>query len=45
MFFIQEIGYGIDEIPLLNIVTNPYEYGIDYMNSLDSEVGERFGMI
>ena len=40
--FIQNVGYGIDAIPLLNIVTDPYEYSVDYMMSLDSDVTEEF---
>lgn len=40
--FIQNCGYGIDAIPLHNIVTEPYEYSIDYMMSLDSDVTEEF---
>lgn len=40
--FIQNSGYGIDTIPLLNIVTDPYEFSIDYMMSLDSDVTEEF---
>ena len=40
--FIQNVGYGIDAIPLLNIVTDPYEYSVDYMMSLDSDVAEEF---
>jgi len=40
--FIQNMGYGIDTIPLLNIVTDPYEFSIDYMMSLDSDVTEEF---
>lgn len=40
--FIQNMGYGIDALPLLNIVTDPYEYSIDYMMSLDSDVTEEF---
>lgn len=40
--FIQNVGYGIDAIPLLNIVTDPYEFSVDYMMSLDSDVAEEF---
>lgn len=40
--FIQNVGYGMDTIPLLNIVTDPYEYSVDYMMSLDSDVTEEF---
>ena len=40
--FIQNMGYGIDALPLLNIVTDPYEFSIDYMMSLDSDVAEEF---
>lgn len=40
--FIQNGGYGIDTIPLLNIVTDPEEFSIDYMMSLDSDVTEEF---
>ena len=40
--FIQNMGYGIDTIPLLSIVTDPYEFSIDYMMSLDSDVTEEF---
>ena len=40
--FIQNVGYGIDAIPLLNIVTDPYEFSVDYMMSLDSDVTEEF---
>lgn len=40
--FIQNMGYGIDALPLLNIVTDPYEFSIDYMMSLDSDVTEEF---
>lgn len=40
--FIQNVGYGIDTMPLLNIVTDPYEFSIDYMMSLDSDVTEEF---
>lgn len=40
--FIQNVGYGVDTITLLNIVTDPYEFSIDYMMSLDSEVTEEF---
>ena len=40
--FIQNGEYGTDTIPLLNIVTDPYEFSIDYMMSLDSDVTEEF---
>lgn len=40
--FIQNVRFGVDEIPLLNIVTAPYEFSIDYMMSLDSDVTEEF---
>lgn len=40
--FIQNSGYGIDTIPLINIVTDPDEFSIDYMMSLDSDVTEEF---
>lgn len=33
-------GYGADTYPLLNIISDPMEYNIDYLNSLDSEVTE-----
>jgi len=35
-------NYGIDTIPLINIVSDPIEYNIDYLYSLDSEVTEAF---
>lgn len=40
--FIQNGAYGIDALPLLNIVTDPYEFSIEYMMSLDSDVTEEF---
>lgn len=40
--FVQNGGYGIETIPLLNIVTDPDEFSIDYMMSLDSDVTEKF---
>lgn len=35
-------GYGIDTSALLNIITDPVEYNIDYLYSLDSAVTEEF---
>lgn len=37
---IIQAGYGMDAIPLLNIINDPMEYNIDYLCSLDSEVTE-----
>lgn len=34
--------YGIDTEALVNIVSDPTEYNIDYLYSLDSEVTEQF---
>lgn len=34
--------YGIDTEALVNIVSDPTEYNIDYLYSLDSEVTEAF---
>ena len=34
--------HGMDRMPLLNIVSDPLEYNIDYLYSLDSEVTEKF---
>ena len=33
-------GYGMDTIPLLNIINDPIEYNMDYLYSLDSAVTE-----
>lgn len=35
-------NYGIDTEALINIVDDPMEYNIDYLNSLDSAVTEEF---
>ena len=35
-------NYGIDTEALINIVDDPMEYNIDYLNSLDSAVTELF---
>ena len=35
-------NYGIDTEALINIVGDPEEYNIDYLNSLDSAVTEEF---
>ena len=35
-------NYGIDTEALINIVDDPEEYNIDYLNSLDSAVTEEF---
>lgn len=37
---IIQAGYGMDAIPLLNIINDPMEYSMDYLNSLDSDVTE-----
>ena len=37
---IIQAGYGMDAIPLLNIINDPMEYNMDYLNSLDSDVTE-----
>lgn len=34
--------YGMDREPLLNIVSNPLEYNIDYLYRFDSDVTEKF---
>ena len=33
-------GYGMDTSSLLNIISDPVEYNLDYLYSLDSEVTE-----
>jgi len=40
--FVYHNENGIDREPLLNIVSEPLEYNIDYLYSLDSEVTEKF---
>lgn len=40
--FISYENYGMDARALRNIVSDPLEYNIDYMYSLDSEVTEEF---
>lgn len=37
---IIQAGYGMDAISLLNIINDPMEYNMDYLNSLDSDVTE-----
>ena len=39
---IENGNYGMDAEALINIVVDPEEYNIDYLNSVDSEVTEEF---
>lgn len=34
--------YGIDTRPLVNVVSDPLEFNMDYLYSLDSDVTEKF---
>ena len=34
--------YGMDRAPLLNIISDPMEYNVEYLYSLDSAVVEKF---
>lgn len=40
--YIKYGDYGIDTRALINIVSDPLEYNVDYMDALDSDVSERF---
>lgn len=40
--YVFENEIGIDRIPLLNIISDPLEYNMDYLYNLDSEVTEKF---
>lgn len=41
--YIVGLGYGeFDTVVLLNMFADPMEYNIDYMYSLDSDIGEIF---
>ena len=42
---IIHMGYDIDTPALLNIISNPMEYNIDYLYSLDSAVTDKFIML
>ena len=43
--YVAYYEHGIDRIPLLNIISNPMEYNIDYLYSLDSAVTDKFIML
>jgi len=40
--YIIDNDYGIDTRPLVNVVSDPLEFNIDYLYSLDSDVTEKF---
>ena len=40
--YVKETEIGIDRVPMLNIVRDPLEYHIDYLNRLDSAVTDKF---
>ena len=40
--YVKETETGIDRRPMLKIVSDPLEYNIDYLESLDSDVTEKF---
>ena len=40
--YVKETETGIDRRPMINIVSDPLEYHIDYLESLDSDVTEKF---
>ena len=42
---ITHMGYDMDTPALLNIISNPMEYNIDYLYSLDSAVTDKFIML
>ena len=35
-------GYGVDTAALVNIISDPFEYNIDYLYCLDQDVTEEF---
>lgn len=40
--YVKETEKGMDRTPLLNILNDSLEYNIDYLESLDSAVTEKF---
>ena len=40
--YVEETEIGIDRAVMLNIVSEPLEYNVDYLDSLDSAVTEKF---
>lgn len=42
IYYIANNGYGMDTEALINIVSNPMEFNIDYLYSLDSAVSDIF---
>lgn len=42
IYYILNNGYGMDTEALINIVSNPLEFNMDYLYSLDSAVSDIF---
>lgn len=40
--YVVHTEWGMDRVPLLNIVEDSMEYNVDYLCALDSEVTEKF---
>lgn len=44
-YIVQNSGYDMDTPALLNVISDPVEYNIDYLYSLDSAVTDKFIML